>query len=58
MYGRTLGAVNTATGISLLPETGNSRVLFVIALGLLASGVVVFVAATIAARKQSKNEAN
>lgn len=55
MYGKTLGTVNTAAGISLLPNTGNSRLLFVVALSLLVSGVVVFVAATLSARKQGQN---
>jgi hypothetical protein len=58
MYGKDLAAVNAVTGISLLPATGSNRVLFVIALSLLASGVVVFAAATLSARKKSQSETN
>jgi hypothetical protein len=43
----------------LLPDTGNSRPLFVVAASLLASGVVVFVVATVVARKaRLHSEAN
>ena len=55
MYGNNVAAVNTATGVALLPATGESRLLFVVAVGLLVSGVVVFIAATLSARKQSQN---
>jgi len=58
MYGKPLGVINTATGISLLPDTGNSRPLFVLAAGLIASGVLVFVAATVLGRKSRQSEAN
>jgi LPXTG-motif cell wall-anchored protein len=58
MYGKGLGVVNTATGISLLPNTGDSRPLLVAAVSLLASGVIIFVAATVVARKNRHNEAN
>lgn len=52
MYGgKGLGVVNTAAGISLLPDTGNNNVLFVLAASLLVSGFAIFVAATIVARK-------
>lgn len=57
MYGKPLGVINAATGISLLPETGNSRPLFIVAASLIVSGVVVFVAATVLGRK-SQSEAN
>jgi len=57
MYGKLLGATNVATGVSLLPETGNSRPLFVAAVVLLVSGVAVFVAATVVSRK-ARSEAN
>ncbi len=59
MYGKVLGATNVATGISLLPDTGSSRPLFVVAASLLASGVVIFVVATVVARKaRLQSEAN
>jgi hypothetical protein len=55
--GKGLGVINAATGISLLPETGSSKPLFIVAACLIASGLVVFVAATVLGRK-SQNEAN
>jgi len=58
MYGKGLGVVNTATGISLLPDTGDSRPLFIVAATLIVSGVAIFVAATILGRKSLKSEAN
>lgn len=59
MYGRPLGVANVATGISLLPNTGDSRPLFVVALSLLTSGVVILVISTIVARKnRSQTDAN
>lgn len=51
MYGKGLPVVPTAAGVSLLPNTGDSRALFITAVALIASGVVVFVAATVLARK-------
>jgi hypothetical protein len=51
MYGQTVGTLNAATGIALLPDTGNSRTLFVIAASLLVSGVAIFVIATVLGRK-------
>jgi len=57
MYGKSLGVVNAATGISLLPDTGNNHVLFALAIGLVASGVLVFVVSTILGRKTRQNEA-
>jgi len=56
MYGKSLGLVNTATGISLLPDTGNSRPLFIVATSLLVSGVVIFVIATVLAHKKRNSE--
>ena len=56
MYGKGAGALNVATGVSLLPATGSNRVLFVIALSLLASGVAILAVATVLARK-SRTEA-
>jgi hypothetical protein len=59
MYGKVLGATNVATGVSLLPETGNSRPLFFAAVSLLVIGVAVFVIATVVARKaRLQSEAN
>lgn len=57
MYGKGLGVVNAATGISLLPDTGNSRTLFVVAASLIVSGVAIFVAATVLGRKSRQSEA-
>jgi hypothetical protein len=59
MYGpKVLGTSNVATGISLLPSTGDSRVLFVLASTLIVSGAVILVASTILARKAQRSEAN
>ncbi len=58
MYGKTVGTLNVATGISLLPDTGNSRKLFVIAATLLVSGVAIFVIAAVLARKSRQTAAN
>ncbi len=57
MYGRGLGAVNTATGVALLPATGDNRLLFVVAATLVVSGIAVFVTATVLARKSRRAEA-
>ena len=48
MYGKVLP---TATGISLLPATGDSRPLLIIALSLIATGVAVMVVSAVLARK-------
>lgn len=53
MYGKGLGAVNAATGISLLPNTGDNRLLFTVALGLLASGIVVLAISLVLGRKNT-----
>jgi hypothetical protein len=58
MYGKTVGTLNVATGISLLPDTGNSRKLFIIAATLLVSGVAIFVIAAVLARKSRQTAAN
>lgn len=59
MYpGKGVAVANTATGVAVLPNTGDNRALFVIAACLLVSGVAIFVVATLAARKQSRVEAN
>lgn len=57
MYGKGLGVINTATGISLLPDTGNNHLLFALAIGLVSSGVLVFVVSTILGHKSRQNEA-
>ncbi len=53
MYGKGigLGATNVATGVALLPSTGNSRLLFIVAGSLLVSGVAIMVATVIMSRK-------
>ncbi len=51
MYGRGAGSLVTSTGIALLPNTGESNKLFILAATLVAVGVVVFLITTIASRK-------
>ena len=58
MYGTKLGVANTAAGISLLPATGDSSVLFTVAASMIALGVAVLIASTVLARKSSVSEAN
>ena len=58
MYGKGAGTLNVATGISLLPETGSNRPLFMLASGLLVSGVVILLVTTYLARKNRQSEAN
>jgi hypothetical protein len=58
MYGKGAGTLSVATGISLLPDTGNSRPLFILAVSLLVCGIAVFVIATVLARKSRQTEAN
>jgi hypothetical protein len=58
MYGKVLGTTNVATGISLLPSTGDSRVLFVLASSLLVSGAIILAVSVIMSRKARANEAN
>ena len=57
MYGKGLGLVNAATGVSLLPETGNSRTLFTVAVTLLATGVVIFAVSFAMGRRAKSAEA-
>ena len=54
MYGKGLGAANTATGVALLPNTGDNRVLFAIAIGLVVAGVAIFAISTILSRKSRR----
>lgn len=42
MNGRGFGVLNVATGISLLPETRDSRPLFIAAISCFVCGLVVF----------------
>jgi hypothetical protein len=53
MYGKVLGIANVATGISLLPDTGNNRPLFIVAASLLVCGAAIFVIATVLAHKKA-----
>lgn len=57
MYGKSLGVANTATGVALLPDTGNDRPLFMLAAALVLSGVIVFIVSTVLTRKSRSNEA-
>jgi hypothetical protein len=57
MYGQVIGASTTVAGVALLPNTGSRKVLFTIALSLLAIGVVTFVASTAIALKQRSAKA-
>ncbi|MGD0284409.1 MAG: LPXTG cell wall anchor domain-containing protein [Candidatus Saccharimonadales bacterium] len=57
MYGKGAGTLSAATGISLLPNTGDSHTLFIVAAGLLVGGVVVFVISLVLARKSRHTEA-
>jgi len=58
MYGKGLGIVNAATGVSILPDTGSNRTLFIVALVLLVSGIAIFVTATVMTRKSRRSEVN
>jgi uncharacterized membrane protein YgdD (TMEM256/DUF423 family) len=57
MYGQVLGVSTVTTGaagVALLPNTGNTRVLFIAAAAMLAIGTVTFVGSTVASIKQRK----
>lgn len=59
MYGKPgLGALNTATGVSLLPATGDNKVLFIVAASLIATGVAIMIASSIVARKSRTSVTN
>lgn len=58
MYGKVLGAGNVATGVAVLPNTGDSRLLFAVASGLLVSGVAILVVAAVLARKSRRAATN
>ena len=53
MYG---AKVPTVAGVAMLPAASNSRPLFIAAVGLIATGVVIFVVATIISRKARNSE--
>jgi predicted phage tail protein len=58
MYGKpNLGALQTATGLSLLPATGDSKILFIIAASMVATGVAIMIASAIVARKSRTSAA-
>jgi hypothetical protein len=52
-----VGLPMTATGITLLTNAGHNRVLFVVASGMLVSGVVVFATSYVLSHKAKKSEA-
>lgn len=53
MYGKGAGTgtATTVTGVTLLPETGDNRVLFAVATGLVLTGIVVLAITLVMARK-------
>lgn len=51
MYGRGAGSLVTSTGIALLPNTGDSSKLFIVAASLVVAGIVVLIFSTVASRK-------
>lgn len=55
-YGK--GAASVIPGLALLPNTGSNRVLFIVALSLLACGTAILVASAIASRKARQGAAN
>lgn len=55
MYAKPLAGLNTTAGVALLPDTGDNHVLFALALGLLASGAIIFAASLILSRKAAQN---
>ncbi len=48
-YGK--GAAPTVAGVAILPATGNNSVLFFVAAGCIAVGVVVFAISVVLSRK-------
>ena len=55
MYGKTLGVANVATGIAMLPNTGDNKLLFVIALSFLLVGCIIFATSMALSIKKKKN---
>lgn len=56
MYGK-ISALPTTAGAALIPFAGNNQVLFIVAAGLVLSGLAIFTISTVLARK-SQNNAN
>jgi predicted phage tail protein len=60
MYGNPgmgAGVAPTVAGVSVLPATGNSTLLFTVAVSLIATGVAIMIASAVVARK-SRTSAN
>jgi len=57
MYGKPLGVLNAATGVALLPETGNNNLLLTVAATLLTSGIVIFAVSFVMGRRAKSVEA-
>lgn len=55
-YGK--GAAASVTGVALLPNTSDNTPLFIIAAGLVALGVAVFVVSLVLARKNRQTSAS
>lgn len=51
MYGKGAGALNVATGVAILPNTGSNKTMFIIAASLLVLGVAILTVSTVMARK-------
>lgn len=56
MYGKGAGTLNVATGISLLPDTGNNHLLFIVAVSLLVTGIAIFTLSTVLTHKRRQTE--
>ena len=56
-YGTTLGASTTVSSVAVLPHTGSNRPLFVVALSVLAFGILTLAVSGIAALKQARSKA-
>ncbi len=60
MYGTILGASTTVTGATtaaVLPHTGATRPMFVVALSVLAFGVITLAVSGVSAFKQARSKA-
>lgn len=55
-YGK--GAAPSIAGVALLPVTGSNNTLFIVAAGLIALGVAVFVVSLVLGRKNSPTSVN
>lgn len=58
MYGKGAGALNVASGVALLPNTGNNRPLFIVAVSILVLGIAILAVSTVLARKSRQTEVN